>query len=93
MDYGRLKPSLPSLSEVYAAANWHERETYDLMGIHYDGHPDPTYIDGKNFLPPAAEGLPTSGHRRHSHQTMWPSDRRTVLPAPMMGGPFVSLEP
>jgi len=30
----------PSLTPVYPAADWHEREAYDLMGIHYDGHPD-----------------------------------------------------
>jgi len=29
----------PSLTPVWPAANW-QRETYDLLGIHYDGHPD-----------------------------------------------------
>ena len=39
----------PSLYPVWPAADWHEREAYDLMGIHYEGHPDlrrilmPTY--------------------------------------------------
>lgn len=31
---------VPSLTPVWPAANWHERESYDLMGIVYDGHPD-----------------------------------------------------
>lgn len=30
----------PSLVPVWNAADWHERESYDLMGIHYDGHPN-----------------------------------------------------
>lgn len=30
----------PSLVPIYPAADWHERESYDLMGIIYDGHPD-----------------------------------------------------
>lgn len=29
----------PSLMPVWPAADWHERETYDLFGIHYKGHP------------------------------------------------------
>ncbi|HEY9687297.1 MAG TPA: NADH-quinone oxidoreductase subunit C [Coleofasciculaceae cyanobacterium] len=31
---------LPSLMPVWPAADWHERETYDLFGICYDGHPN-----------------------------------------------------
>lgn len=34
----------PSLMPVWEAADWHERESYDLMGIHYDGHPNLTRI-------------------------------------------------
>jgi NADH:ubiquinone oxidoreductase subunit C len=30
----------PSLSSVWSALNWHEREAYDLFGIVYNGHPD-----------------------------------------------------
>ncbi|HEY9788433.1 MAG TPA: NADH-quinone oxidoreductase subunit C [Candidatus Obscuribacterales bacterium] len=32
-------PSVPSLSRFWNAANWHERETYDFVGIRYYGHP------------------------------------------------------
>lgn len=37
-------PSAPSLAAVFAPANWDERETYDLFGITFDGHPDLTRI-------------------------------------------------
>lgn len=30
----------PSLTPVWSAADWHERESYDLIGIHYEGHPN-----------------------------------------------------
>jgi len=34
------EPSAPSLCGVYDSADWQERETYDLMGIKFEGHPD-----------------------------------------------------
>ena len=37
-------PHLPSLVEVWAGNNWHERETYDMFGIIFDGHPALTRI-------------------------------------------------
>ena len=37
-------PHIPSLVEVWAGTNWHERETYDMFGIIFDGHPALTRI-------------------------------------------------
>ncbi len=33
-------PTLPTVSHIWQAANWHEREAYDLLGIQFIGHPD-----------------------------------------------------
>ncbi len=33
-------PSVPTVTGVWRTANWHERETFDLMGVVFEGHPD-----------------------------------------------------
>ncbi|MCL2802690.1 MAG: NADH-quinone oxidoreductase subunit C [Micrococcales bacterium] len=37
-------PHVPSLVSVYPTQDWHERETYDMFGIRFDGHPSLTRI-------------------------------------------------
>jgi len=34
------EPQLPSLIDLWASANWYEREAFDLFGIVFEGHPD-----------------------------------------------------
>ncbi len=33
-------PKVPTVAGVWETANWHERETYDMFGIIFEGHPD-----------------------------------------------------
>jgi NADH-quinone oxidoreductase subunit C len=33
-------PRVPSLASLWSAFNWQERETYDMYGIQFEGHPD-----------------------------------------------------
>ena len=39
-----VDPHIPSLVEVWAGSNWNERETFDMFGIIFDGHPGLTRI-------------------------------------------------
>ena len=58
-------PHVPTLSGVWEGANWCERETYDMFGIEFDGHPDlrrifleesfPGHPLRKAFLPPRSD--------------------------------------
>jgi NADH-quinone oxidoreductase subunit C len=37
---GGKGPSIPSVADLWPAADWHEREAYDMFGIVFDGHRD-----------------------------------------------------
>jgi NADH-quinone oxidoreductase subunit C len=36
----RENPTVSSLTNIWSGLDWHERETYDLVGINFDQHPD-----------------------------------------------------
>ncbi|MEY2574225.1 MAG: NADH-quinone oxidoreductase subunit [Verrucomicrobiota bacterium] len=90
----RLKLSLsedegevPTVSDIWPTANWHEREIYDMMGIRFAGHPDLRRIlmwEGYPYFPLRKE-FPLEG---------LPSNMPDVAfseSAPLEGGPFVTV--
>ena len=47
-------PRVPTIHDLYPGANWHERETWELFGIDFEGHPQLV----KLLLPEPFEGHP-----------------------------------
>jgi NADH-quinone oxidoreductase subunit C len=47
-------PEMPTWVGLYAGANWHEREAWEMFGIRFAGHPDLRYL----YLPSDFEGHP-----------------------------------
>ncbi|SEQ51045.1 NADH-quinone oxidoreductase subunit C [Streptomyces radiopugnans] len=47
-------PELPTATGVYAGAAWHERETHEMFGVSFTGHPNPAPL----LLPDGFEGHP-----------------------------------
>ena len=78
--------TVATVSDLWATADWHERETYDMYGIKFTGHPDLRRIlmwDGYPFFP-LRKDFPLAGK---------PSDMPDVAfssAAPLAGGPFVT---
>lgn len=81
------KSELPTISQIWRTADWHEREIYDMMGIRFRGHPDLRRILMWEGYPhfPLRKDFPLAGK---------PTDLPEVAftkPAPLEGGPFVTV--
>ena len=80
-------PSVNSVTSIWPAANWHEREVFDMMGIRFKNHPDLRRILMWEGYPyhPLRKDFPLEGK---------PSEVPDVAfteAAPLAGGPFVSI--
>ena len=86
-------PTAPTMVELWPGANWHERESYDLLGIRYENHPDLRRIlmwDGYPYHP-LRKDFPLAGHEEDLWDEEISDETGTkVIAAPMAGGPFVS---
>ena len=78
--------TVPSAVSLWAGADWHEREVWDMMGIPFSGHPNMKRIlmwEGYPFFP-LRKDFPLAGR---------PTDMPDVAftgVAPLEGGPFVT---
>ena len=57
-------PTVPSVVGIWSSADWFEREAFDLMGIHFEGHPDLRRIltDYGFIGHPFRKDFPTNGN-------------------------------
>jgi NADH-quinone oxidoreductase subunit C len=77
---------VPTVSDLWATADWHEREVFDMMGIVFSGHPDLRRIL-------MWEGYPYHPLRKEFPLAGKPSEMPDVAStgvAPLEGGPFVT---
>ena len=86
-------PAVPSASGLWAGANWHERETYDMFGIKFGGHPDLRRIlmwDGYPHFP-LRKDFPLAGIETPLPDAEVVAETGAkAIAAPMVGGPFVA---
>ena len=88
-----VDPVAPSVVSLWAGANWHERECFDMFGIKFEGHPDLRRIlmwDGYPYHPLRKE-FPLAGIETELPAEDVVEETGTkVIAAPMAGGPFVA---
>ena len=53
-DLDDFNPTIESWVPVYAGANWHEREAWEMFGVNFAGHPNQKHL----YLPSEFEGFP-----------------------------------
>jgi NADH-quinone oxidoreductase subunit C len=87
------EPEVPSVTPLWPAADWHEREVYDMFGIRFSGHPDLRRIlmwDGYPHFPLRKE-FPLAGIDAPLPDPEVVAETGvSAKPAPMAGGPFVA---
>jgi len=84
-------PSCASVTGLWPAADWHERETFDMFGIRFVGHPDLRRILMWDEYPyhPLRKEFPLAGLEIElPYEDVVERTGLRLKPAPMMGGPF-----
>lgn len=87
------RPKVPSLVSLWPAANWHEREAFDMFGIRFSEHPDMRRILMWDEYPyfPLRKDFPLAGiETDFSDPEVGELTGATTTAAPMMGGPFTA---
>ena len=86
-------PAMASAVPLWPGAEWHERETFDMFGITFTGHPDLRRILMWDGYPhhPLRKDFPLAGIEGELSDPEVATETGTkVIAAPMAGGPFVA---
>ena len=88
-----VEPTAPTVTSLWGGANWHERETWDLLGIKFTDHPDLRRIlmwEGYPYHPLRKE-FPLAGIETDLPDLEVAAETGAkLIAAPMQGGPFVA---
>ncbi|MDH2428960.1 NADH-quinone oxidoreductase subunit C [Sphaerisporangium sp. TRM90804] len=101
----RADPRLPTCTGVFRGADWHERETFEMFGVVFDGHPYlvplllPDGFEGhplrKEFILASRVAKPWPGAKEPGESGQGSPSRRKTLPpgVPADWGPAAAVPP
>ena len=85
----RAHPQVPTVADIWRTADWHERECAELLGVTFEGHPDPRHLllpDDWVGHPLRKDYQPPTEYHGIPHHRIDPLRPAAAASAPTQGG-------